>query len=73
LGLLLLGGGEEGGGGGGGGIVYAERYFKLLNAVLETYVDELPLAGRCMVYFRQDGALLHFASEVRNWSDEVIH
>jgi hypothetical protein len=26
-----------------------------------------------MVYFRQDGAPLYFASEVRNCSDEVIH
>jgi hypothetical protein len=53
--------------------VYAERYFKLLNTVLEPYVDELPLAVRCLVYFRQDGASLHFAGEVRYWLDEVIH
>jgi hypothetical protein len=53
--------------------VYAETYFRLLNNVAEPYVDEMPLAVRCLVYFRQEGAPLHFAGEVRNWLDEVIH
>jgi hypothetical protein len=36
-------------------------------------VDEMPRAVRRLVYFRQEGAPLHFAGDVRNWLGEVIH
>ncbi|GFG31161.1 hypothetical protein Cfor_08628 [Coptotermes formosanus] len=32
----------------------------------------MPLAARRQFYFQQDGALPHFAGEVRNWLKEVF-
>lgn len=45
---------------------------KLLNDVLQPYVDEIPLAVRRRFYFQQDGAPLNFAGEVRSWLDEIL-
>jgi len=40
--------------------------------VLESFVDEIPLAVRHSFYFEQDGAPYFLAGEVRSWLDQVL-
>jgi hypothetical protein len=52
--------------------VSGETYDVMLNEVLDTYSDGMPLAGRRIFWFQQDGAPAHFAVITCEWLDSKV-
>lgn len=45
--------------------ITAERYLQFLRNQINDFIEDLPLANKCDIYFQQDGAIPHNSHAIK--------